>query len=294
MADSILERIANDPNLHISNAAAVRKKIESILASKTSDLHIISDFDMTCTKQHYPDGSRHVSSHSILMGSKSLPDEFRAYTEGLFKKYYPMEISTTLSLEEKVAAMVEWWELAHEAIVGINMKRSDIVDAVRDAHIVFRDGLRTLVETCKSKSIPLLIFSAGIADVIEQVLSQHSLMNPSIHVVSNKMSFANDADETCTGFAPPLIHVFNKSESSVENTTYGDAVKTRKNVLLLGDSIGDLGMGEGLAHDTELTIGFLNHDVERLIGKYEAAFDLVVLNDGSMEIVNAIVDAVGS
>lgn len=35
----------------------------------------------------------------------------------------------------------------------------------------------------------------------------------------------------------------------------------RSNVILLGDSIGDAGMADGVCHDTVLKIGFLNSNV---------------------------------
>lgn len=34
-------------------------------------------------------------------------------------------------------------------------------------------------------------------------------------------------------------------------------VKTRTNVLLLGDHIGDLGMSDGLNYETRISVGFL-------------------------------------
>lgn len=35
------------------------------------------------------------------------------------------------------------------------------------------------------------------------------------------------------------------------------SVKTRTNVLLLGDHLGDLGMSDGLNHETRISVGFL-------------------------------------
>lgn len=59
----------------------------------------------------------------------------------------------------------------------------------------------------------------------------------------------------------------------------------------MGDSLGDLRMGEGLTHDTQLTIGFLNHDQESLLGSYAEAFDVVVLNDAPMNFIGLILAA---
>jgi cytosolic 5'-nucleotidase 3 len=39
--------------------------------------------------------------------------------------------------------------------------------------------------------VPVLIFSAGLADVIEEVLRQQAELPPNVHVVSNRMVFDN-------------------------------------------------------------------------------------------------------
>ena len=59
--------------------------------------------------------------------------------------------------------------------------------------------------------------------------------------------------------------------------------------ILLGDSIGDLKMAAGVKHDTKLTIGFLNHDEEKLLEQYAASFDVVILQDSPLDFVNHLV-----
>lgn len=55
-----------------------------------------------------------------------------------------------------------------------------------------------------------------------------------------------------------LIHVFNKNESALRGTDYFDMVKSRDHILLMGDSLGDAGMAEGMPSLTHvLKIGFL-------------------------------------
>lgn len=67
------------------------------------------------------------------------------------------------------------------------------------------------------------------------------------------------------------IHSLNKNEHALEmaaplhdqlgdvdGPTYDNAsVKTRTNVLLLGDHLGDLGMSDGLKYETRISVGFL-------------------------------------
>lgn len=101
-----------------------------------------------------------------------------------------------------------------------------------------------------------------------------------------------DNEGICVGFNDPLIHVFNKNEANVIKTSHYTSIKQRRNVILLGDSIGDLKMADGLDHDVTLTIGFLNHDTEELIESYMDKFDIVVTNDSSFEMVCDLLDII--
>ena len=64
------------------------------------------------------------------------------------------------------------------------------------------------------------------------------------------------------GFQGDLIHTFNKNKSAIHKSDYFNSIKHRHNIILLGDSIGDLSMAEG-AHNAQniLKIGFLNDKV---------------------------------
>jgi 5'-nucleotidase len=161
---------------------------------------------------------------------------------------------------------------------------------VKQTPVVFRDRLDTMLRFCEEENIPVLIFSAGLADVILQIMILNDLWLPNMHLISNKMIFNEDG--ICIGFKEPLIHVFNKNEASVVHTTHFSSIQDRRNVILLGDSLGDLRMADGLSHDVSLTIGFLNHDTEEWIEKYEEAFDIVILNDSPMDIVCDLLQAI--
>lgn len=63
-------------------------------------------------------------------------------------------------------------------------------------------------------------------------------------------------------FKGPLIHSFNKREGAVSYVADLAELQGRPNVLLLGDSLGDLTMADGVPdHQNILTIGFLNDQV---------------------------------
>ena len=133
----------------------------------------------------------------------------------------------------------------------------------------------------------------GLADVIEEILKQKCgeahLSNT--HVVSNHMVFDNDV---LVGFSTPSYHVFNKKALYAKDTSPYFTVKDlsrRRHLLLLGDSLGDTTMCEGLAvaDHCKIKVGFLNDKVERL-PDYLQAYDVVLLGDPDFEFVAALLE----
>ena len=90
----------------------------------------------------------------------------------------------------------------------------------------------------------------------------------------------------------PIVHVLNKNEATALEGSHALKIKNRSSVVLLGDSIGDLKMADGMSHDVKLTVGFLNHDYHNLIKKYRESFDIVLTNDASLELFIRLVYAI--
>ena len=175
--------------------------------------------------------------------------------------------------------MVEWWTKSHEAIVELKMTRSDLKTMVEqsDKEYVFRDKLREFIELVAKLEIPLLVFSAGLGDVIHQLMTNHNLWKQDMALVSNTMVF--DKNDVCVGFTEPLIHTLNKNEACLANDLHTAKIDNRESVILMGDSIGDL----KIKHDVKLTVGFCNHNPEKFLEIYKEAFDVVLTDDTSLE-----------
>lgn len=98
-----------------------------------------------------------------------------------------------------------------------------------------------------------------------------------------------DDENTVVGIQGEIIHTYNKNETALKDTEYYSMVRERSNVILMGDNIGDAGMAEGMEHcDVVIKIGFLGKNVEGNLNKYLHEFDIVLVNDPTMDITNAI------
>lgn len=81
-----------------------------------------------------------------------------------------------------------------------------------------------------------------------------------MQVISNFLKY--DEQGIIQGYQHDIIHVFNKNEFVLKNTKYYDVIRDRDNVILMGDSIGDAGMANGISHaNAVIKIGFLYEHV---------------------------------
>ena len=166
-----------------------------------------------------------------------------------------------------------------------------------------------VTDTCQlmvQHGAPLLIFSAGIADILEEVLLTFlkvDSLDQHIHVISNRCVFGDvvDNNELLVGFEEPIFHVLNKRASAIKDLETDHPYFTREdlldrtNLFLFGDSLGDVLMHEGLHHSSEnmIKVGFLNDKPERILEYlHENNFDMVILGDPGFDIPYHLIESV--
>lgn len=93
------------------------------------------------------------------------------------------------------------------------------------------------------------------------------------------------------GFKGELIHVYNKHDGALRNTEYFKQLKEYCNIILLGDSLGDLSMADGVPNvENILKIGFLNDKVQpwctNIDPKTQRAWNIVRFEITNLEKVN--------
>ena len=153
-----------------ANKGLVRQKLLAMLRDGAEKFKIITDFDATLTTPTSP------SSWAIVETNPTLSQSYRDYTGTLLRKYHPMEISSTLSHDEKCTAMIEWSTKALAALCKERVTRecyeSQLLASAQDK-IHLRKGADDLFYLSSKLQIPCLIFSAGVGDVIDAVMLRH-------------------------------------------------------------------------------------------------------------------------
>lgn len=72
-----------------------------------------------------------------------------------------------------------------------------------------RDGYKDFFDHLHEHSIPLLIFSAGIGDILEEVIRQTEVFHPNVKVISNYMDFDESVSSHTTYYILTLRHLNN-------------------------------------------------------------------------------------
>uniref|UniRef100_A0A8B9HV18 5'-nucleotidase n=1 Tax=Astyanax mexicanus TaxID=7994 RepID=A0A8B9HV18_ASTMX len=276
------------PSAILKEREKVEKIIHNIRSAGPGKLQVISDFDMTLTRFAY-NGNRCPTTHNILHNSTLISEECKSKMSELLSHYYPIEIDDTRSVEEKTPLMVEWWTKAHNLLVEQQIGKDQLAEAVRESNAMLREGYQGFFDLLKHHSIPLLIFSAGVGDILEEVMRHNGMFHPNVRVFSNYMEY-NEKGVLCA-FKEPLIHTFNKKESALLNPDMFGQLQDRPNILLLGDSLGDLTMADGIQNAQNiLRIGYLNDKVEERRNAYVDSYDIVLEKDETLEVPNAILN----
>ena len=272
-------------NVVISNSKELEKIKKLISEAGAERLHILTDFDRTLTTA-FVNGKSVPSIISILReGSYLTPDYTKAANE-LYAKYHPVEIDPKIPLEEKKKMMKEWWTTHFKLLIKSGLNKKDLKKVVDSEKIRFRDGFGEFVDFLQRHNIPLVIISSsGLGtDTISMCLKKEGKLFDNIYIISN--SYEWDKNGNAISIKQPIIHGMNKDETVIRGFPFFDLIKYRKNILLIGDSLDDIGMVNGFNYDNLIKIGFLNENVAENLEYYKRTYDVIILNDSSMDYIN--------
>ena len=275
-------------NIVISNPEEFEKLKKSVSKAGVEKLHVLADFDRTLTHA-FVNGGKVSSIISILRSSIDyLGEEYVKKAYALHDKYYPIEIDPKIPLDRKKKAMQEWWKLHSDLIIKSGLNRSHLKKVAISGKIKLRQGVLEFFDFLNQHEIPLIIMSSnGLGgDVISMYLKHEGELYDNVYIICN--SFEWDKNGNAVGIKEPIIHCMNKDETIIREFPAFDIIKDRKNVLLLGDNLEDVGMIEGFDYDNLIKVGFVNENVKENLEYYKKVYDILILNDSSMDYVNEL------
>ncbi len=272
-------------NIIISNPKKFEKLKNQILKDGTKKFHVLTDFDRTLTKC-FVNGKMIPSIISVLRDENYLSPEYSEKAKALANYYRPIEFDNKISIKQKKKAMQEWWTKHFDLLIKSGLNKKNLERVINEGKVEFREGAEEFLDLLDEKNIPLIIFSSsGIGDLIPMYLEKHKRLYKNIHIITNLYEW--DKNGKAIGVPKHVIHSFNKDETIVKDypKVYKE-IKNKKNVLLLGDSLGDLGMITGFKCKNLMKFGFLNENIEKDLEIYKKKFDVVITWDSDMNFIN--------
>lgn len=230
--------------LKVGNKTAVEKKLKAIFDGGSEKLQLIVDFDNTLTR-HHKNGNLTDCSWGVMENSPLLPKGYTDKTNALRAKYLPIEQDPNLTIEEKIPHMEAWYKQANGLLQETGIQRDLFSQFVKTSNVEFRDHTKHMLDHLHQAQVPVLVMSAGLGDILVEVMDAFDVYHRSnTKVVSNFLAY--DDNGKVTVIEGQMIHVYNKNESAIHDSEYFQMLEGRGNVILLGDSIGDLQMANGL------------------------------------------------
>jgi len=271
----------------MSNPVKLGKLKKEIKKGGAERLHILSDFERTLTYA-FVGGEKVPSILSVLRSSGDyLGDDYAKDAQTLFEKYHPIEINSKIPIEAKKKAMEEWWLTHFDLLIKKGLNKKHLEKVVESGKIRLREGAEEFFGILRKYDIPLVIISSsGLGEVISMILENEGKFYSNVYIISN--SFLWDKNGNVISVKKPIIHSMNKDETVLKKFPFFKKIKDRKNVILLGDNLEDIGMAKGFEYENLIKIGFLNENVKENLTPYKQNFDVIILNDSPMNQVNTL------
>jgi len=282
------EKQENPANILIPNQERLDSLIKNFKEQGKDKIHVLADFDRTLTKFAIK-GEKITSLIAILRKENLLNDEYSKTVGELFDRYHPIEIDTKIPINEKKEKMAEWWRLHNDELIKHKLNKNNLEQVINSGKIQLREGTLEFLDLLHQQNIPLIIMSSsGLGTyTISKFLEKKSSLYDNIHIISNTFEF--DQEGNVIKFDEPVIHSLNKDETVVKDfPEIFEQIKNKKNVILLGDNLEDIGMIEGFDYENLIKIGFLNENMEENLSEFKKKFDAIILNDGDMDFVNGL------
>jgi HAD superfamily hydrolase (TIGR01544 family) len=249
------------------------EKLDSFTSDST---HVCIDFDGTITVWTIGERGRPISSISFLVTQPSVHPDFDIYWRQLYKKYRPIETSTTIDIEEKNQKMLEWWKEVFELFQKFSVWKQVFDEAIENiGELQIREWIKDFLQEFSKKWIPVIVFSAGIKLIIEKFLEYHDLLTPNVSIIANEFSF-DIFWNTLLPSEKDIICSANKDSRHFSEEILS-IIKWRENIIVIWDNPHDVDMASHVNWKHNIfSLWFLNYPNDELRHHFAEVFDMVI------------------
>lgn len=278
------------PYVVIPDRKTFDTKISAMRKDGGEELGIITDFDRTCNNSK----GGYSTSFNVLKLTDS-QSHLREIGDMVYDHFRCREQDGTLTAEDldcwwqATITMFDWFRVDRKAVQEAALVRDP--DNLDELFLIPRNGLHELVLCSARQDVPFLVFSAGLGDIIEGFFKLHGIEIPPEMVIGNRLRFDAQGKIDISNASPPITSA-GKVGDVIKKLCPQNAILGRKNILLLGDSLDDPNMTEGLDCRNVLRVGYYlrgNSDTETF-ERFCSKYDVVICGDQDMSAVIALFD----
>ncbi len=274
-----------DSNTFFSNKDYFLKIKSSLKEGGPEKLCVLADFDRTLTYGSN-NGKKTPSLVSVLRNNKKyLGEEYSYEAKKLADKYLPIENDLSISAAERRQKMNDWWSKHSQLLIKHRLNKKHLFEIIEERGVVFRDRTKEFFHLLRESSIPLIIISASAVgeDPIKGMIEKEAGIFSNIHIISN--SFVYDEDGFAVSYKEPFITINNKDDINIKERDFYGEIEDRDNFILLGDTLDDIKMADNFNYKNIIKVCFLSDLSAVNIEEYKKLYDVIILNDSSMEFV---------
>ena len=250
------------------------KKIDELKQKINKDnIYVFMDYDKTITSNKSED-SWATTANKKAMG-KAISNDLNKF----YEKYGPIELDYTIDIQEKEKYMLEWYEKSMNLYYTYHLTKEKLKECIYNSHLELREGAKDFLNKLYNRNIPVIIFSAGIGNVIEQFLKEKECYYDNITIIGNFIKFDKNGD--MIKFSDNIIHTLNKNIDKLNDDKLKEKIEEKEYRVVIGDLVEDINMMGEYPEDKSLKIGFLNKNITENLEVYRKNFDIVLTEENN-------------
>ncbi len=234
------------------------------------------DFDGTISVWTIGERGRPMSSISFLVTQPSIHPEFDTYGHLLYEKYRPIETSLAMSSDEKDLHMFQWWKEVFQLFERFWVWKK-VFDEAREniKTLQIREWMVEFLRELPNKWIPVIIFSAGIKNIIEKFLEYHWVLTPNTFIIANTFSFEGNWNIILPN-DNEIIYSANKDSRHFSEEVIR-IIQWRENIIVMWDNYHDYDMASHVLWKHNIfSIWFLNSPDDTSRKDFLSIYDEVI------------------
>lgn len=274
-----------------------KKLINAFKSESIGSLFIITDFDATLTKA-YSNGKRSSNTLNVFRNKLLLGPKYSNECQVLFDKYHPYEKYKGIDslIKGKNHNIEIWFNKQFELLKKYQLRSQHIDEIVTNNYLDLRDNFDYFFKFFNSWKVPVIVYSAGIGNIIQSVLETREVNMDFTNIIANNLLFNEDGIFVGKRLSEKIITPVNKTYSHIkENDFYKKNINgKRKNVILIGDSLTDSNMLKGSNSYNIIRVGifFNKGNNNKFRRDFEGSFDFIIREESDLYRLLQIIEGI--